>query len=152
MLRLGFRDTTSDDINQLFRTDKSFSTGNGLTSCQLNLYTFELAAMINARPNVNKQPESPIISYYYLLIFTGKNIKKDNIFNLYLNLNEKTYTSTYGKRRAAGAITFFLYLSLWHLSALAVDAAIFLFVIGCTHNRGIGNNNGRCSFNQLDLT
>ena len=30
-------------------------------------------------------------------------------------------------------ILIFLSLSMWHLSALAVDAANFLFVIGCTH-------------------
>ena len=55
--------------------------------------------------------EPPIISYY-LLIFTGKNITRDEYLNLYLNLNNKTYTSAYGKKKAAGAINFFISLSV----------------------------------------
>ena len=42
-------------------------------------------------------------------------------------------------------VVFNFCISMWHLSALVVDAANFIFVIGCTL-RGIGNNNGRCSF------
>ena len=50
------------------------------------------------------------------------------------------------KRRATDFVFFSPPLSVQLKSALAVDAANFWFVILYTH-RGIGNNNGCCSFN-----
>ena len=72
--------------------------------------------------------EPPIISHY-LLIFTGKNITRAKHLNIYLPQfkQQKTYTSAHMAKEELLVIFIVLSLSMWHLSALAVDAATYLF-------------------------